>query len=353
MKQQKEYLKVKPLEVIALLGTYVCLSLFYYITIWISGSEYRKEGATVFSLSKWFDDGGLQYILMFFTTIFIWYFVFRLFGNWSLVKRLSLHILGLPLFVFVAQQGYYWVSEQLDMGHLTGGGAIWDIFIPALIYLIQFSAIHAYEYYVISQRKLRTEIELKNAALKSELSALKAQLNPHFLYNVFNTINASVPPEMENTREMIAGLSDLFRYQLKASIEDLVPLKDEIEFVQQYLELEKKRFEERLNFKIVVPKELELELIPPMILQPIVENSVKHGIAPLMKGGSIEIVISRDNNRLKFSVKDSGVGISDVEGIFEKGIGLGNTQQRLKKMYNSSIKLESNQPSGLTVSFVL
>lgn len=338
-------------EFIALLLVYISLSIFYYLTIWEAGSEYRTEETSLFSLTKWFDDGGLQYILMFLTTGLIWFFIFRLFSNWSFKKRIFLHILGLPFFVYIAQQGYYKISDLLDLGHLRGAGAVWDIYIPALIYLIQFSAIHAYEYYTISQRKLRAEIELKNAALKSELSALKAQLNPHFLYNVFNTINASVPPEMENTREMIASLSDLFRYQLKASIEDMVLLKDEIEFVRKYLELEKMRFDKRLEFEIIVSNEIESEPIPPMILQPLVENAVKHGLSQLIEGGLIKIEVEKINNLLYFKVTDTGVGINSFDGIFEKGIGLGNTQQRLNKMYNSKLELTKNDPRGLIVSF--
>ena len=185
------------------------------------------------------------------------------------------------------------------------------------------------------------------------MSALKAQLNPHFLYNVFNTINASVPPDMENTREMIASLSDLFRYQLKASIEDLVPLKDEIEFIRKYLELEKLRFDSRLQFEIIVPYEIESVSIPPMILQPLVENAVKHGLSPLIEGGKVKVEVKKSNNILHFSVSDSGIGIKCFDGIFEKGIGLGNTQQRLNKMYHSKLTLTQNHPRGLIVSFSL
>src|SRR5690606_10526197 len=99
--------------------------------------------------------------------------------------------------------------------------------------------------------------------LKSELSAIKAQLNPHFLYNIFNTISASVPSENEKTRHMIAELSDLFRYQLKASQTELVPLKDELDFVKKYLDLEKERFEERLEIEISVDDSILNDMVPP------------------------------------------------------------------------------------------
>jgi LytS/YehU family sensor histidine kinase len=206
---------------------------------------------------------------------------------------------------------------------------------------------------MINQRKLQYEIELKNTALKSELSAIKAQLNPHFLYNVFNTINASVPKEMEDTREMIAELSDLFRYQLKASREDLVTLEEELDFVDKYLKLEKRRFEDRLEININVPDALLSRKIPPMLLQPLVENSVKHGISPLVEGGTIDITIREQDDKLIFEINDTGVGVKNKENIFNLGVGVSNTQKRLQKMYNSTLKFSDNLPSGLKVYFEL
>ena len=236
---------------------------------------------------------------------------------------------------------------------MEGNGQVWDIYIPALFYLIQFAIFHAYEHYVINQRRLQYEIELKNSALKSELSAIKAQLNPHFLYNVFNTINASVPKEMEETREMIAELSDLFRYQLKASREDFVTLAEELEFVNKYLKLEQKRFEDRLSITITVDDGLLSRKIPPMILQPLVENSVKHGISPLVKGGRIDISIQEKADKLLFEISDTGVGVDDKDAIFTLGVGLSNTQKRLQKMYQSTLYVSDNLPSGLKVQFEL
>lgn len=347
---------VKIKEALMLLGVYIFLSFFYRIILMFNrkGFEnWRVENDVWYNFPQWFDDGGLQYTIMLIVSVFIWLLIFKLLRHWKLWQRLLIHIITLPSFVWISQQGYYEICELLGMGHLMGSGQVWDIFIPALVYLIQFSILHAYEYYVVTQMKLRTEIELKNSALKSELSALKAQLNPHFLYNVFNTINASVPPGMEETREMIAGLSDLFRYQLKASQEDLVSLGDELEFVKQYLSLEQKRFENRLKINFDVPEELLEQKIPPMLLQPLVENSVKHGISPLIEGGHIFIKVQQLNSKLHFEISDTGVGIKNKEGIFTKGVGLGNTQMRLEKMYNSYIELTDNQPQGLTLNFSL
>lgn len=349
----KRIFGIKILEIAALVGIYFILSIGYHITLWLNRPAEYRDSSDLLNPESWFNNEGLQYIIMFLATAVVWIFIFRVFRHWKLWQRLLLHFFGLPFFILLSWKVFYIICETFGYWHMGGTGQIWDIYIPTLIYLIQFSLLHAYEYYVINQRKMQYEIELKNAALKSELSAIKAQLNPHFLYNVFNTINASVPKEMETTREMIAELSDLFRYQLKASREDFVTLEEELDFVKKYLKLEQKRFEDRLKINIHVPDHLLSKKIPPMILQPLVENSVKHGISPLVAGGKIDIIICEKDTKLLFEITDTGVGVENKEQLFELGVGLSNTQKRLQKMYNSTLKFSDNMPSGLKVAFEL
>ena len=242
--------------------------------------------------------------------------------------------------------------ESMDKGHLEGSSEVWDIYIPALFYIIQFSLFHAFEYYYQFQKQKDTEHQLRQISLQNELSAIKAQLNPHFLYNVFNTISASVPPEQERTREMIAELADLFRYQLKASRTELVCLRDEIEFLEKYLDLEKARFGDRLVVKMDIDKTLLDENVPSMMIQPIVENCLKHGLASKIEGGEVAIFIKKRDNILNFGVKDTGVGVKDKLNLLNtEGVGLKNTQLRLEKLYHSKLVFEDNHPTGLSVSF--
>ena len=339
-------------EIAVVIGSYFILSYTYFFTLWLNRLPKNRDVGILVRPDLWFDSGGLQYMMMFIAMVICWLIIFRWAKKWRLVFRLLLHFVTLPLFILFSWKIYYAVSEALDMGHLTGTGQVWDVYIPMLVYAIQFAVFHAYEYYMLTQRKIREEIELRNTALKSELTAIKAQLNPHFLYNVFNTINASIPKEMEQTREMVAELSDLFRYQLRASREDMVPLRDELDFVRKYLDLEQKRFEDRLQIQIHVKKHLLNREVPPMLLQPLVENSVKHGISPLTEGGSIEISIEEDEtNRLAFTIRDTGIGVEDKNAIMHTGIGISNTQKRLEKMYNSGLFLFDNNPRGLVVQF--
>ncbi|WP_298894468.1 histidine kinase [uncultured Psychroserpens sp.] len=332
-------------------GFYLSMAMFYHATLWYNRGGFKHDDDILFEPLSFMDDSGLDYILKFLLTIPIWWLLFKKLKHWSTRNLLLLHIILLPVFVLVWQQSYYWICDSIDFGHLTGRGAVWDIYIPALFYILQFGILHSYNYHKENQKKLIVEGELRTAALKSELSALKAQLNPHFLYNIFNTISASVPSENEKTRHLIAELSDLFRYQLKASQVENVPLHEELDFVNKYLALEKERFQERLEIYIDVDDSILDEMIPPMLLQPLVENSIRHGLSSLIEGGSITISVKKKGEHLAFEISDTGIGVENKQSIFGKGIGLTNTRLRLEKRYNSALKLSDNRPQGLKISF--
>ena len=352
MNSVKHTFRSKELIWIALF--YFAFAFLYHVTLKINAYGWDVSlTEQVLHPYRFVRTSGLHYAIFFLGSIPVWYLIFREFRSWSIYRRLSLHLLTLPLFVIGTQQLYYFVSDLLEWPHLIGQGQVWDIYIPALFYLIQFGIMHAYEHYRENQRKLILEGELRQAALKSELAAIKAQLNPHFLYNVFNTINASVPAENEQTRNMIAQLSDLFRYQLQASQQETVPLREELDFIRKYLDLEKARFEDRLHISIEVPEEILDEQVPPMLLQPLVENSVKHGLSSLIEGGSISIRIWKDKDKMRFEISDTGIGLRDKETVFSKGIGLKNTAARLAKRYQSQLELIDNQPRGLTIRFAI
>jgi two-component system LytT family sensor kinase len=330
---------------------YFFFSYLYHVTLWVNKLSTEPSVSELFSFKEFMASAGLDYLFKFLFTIPIWWLIFRKLKGVSLRKRLLTHLITLPLFVILCQQFYYAAAEAIGWGHLRSYGQVWDIYIPVLFYTLQFGIFHAYEYYYTNQRHLKQKAALREAALKSELSALKAQLNPHFLYNVFNTISASVPSENELTRELIAKLSDLFRYQLKATKMELVPLKDELGFVRKYLDLEKARFQDRLQVMVDVPEDVMEAMVPPMILQPLVENSVKHGIASLIEGGQISIHIQRIGSNIQFQVADTGVGVKDTTQLFNVGLGLTNTKLRLEKMYGADLIISDNVPRGLKVEF--
>ena len=336
-----------------LFGIYFLFAFLYHFTLWLNRAGYNEVENSLFSMQMFLDSGGLQYFVQFCFTVPIWLLIFRLCASFSLQKRLLIHLVTLPLFVYLSQITYYKICDAIGFFHLEGFGAIWDVYIPSLFYILQFGIFHFIEYYEELKAKIKLEAELRQLALQSELSLLKAQLNPHFLYNVFNTINASIPKEYENSRAMIAKLSDLFRYQLKATQNEFVTLKEELDFVFKYLDLEKERFEDRLIIETEIDPSLFLEKIPSMILQPIVENAIKHGISKSIQGGKITVKIEKINSKLTFTIADTGVGIIDKSLIFEKGLGLKNTKLRLEKIYQSKMEVADNYPRGLIVKFAI
>lgn len=331
------------------LGMYLLAALLYDGALSISQRVWSKQ-------SLWADYIDeiprilLDYALKLVATIPVWYLLFVRLRHLPLVRRALLHIVLLPLFIIIWQGLYYFVSDALGIGRLRGNAQVWDTYIGSLFYLVQFGIFHAYAYYRDLQQQRIREAQLRELALKSELSALKAQLNPHFLYNVFNTISASVPPAQERTRELLAELADLFRYQLQASKSDVVSVRDEIAFVKKYLDLEKARFGDRLRVCFDIADEVLDNAIPPMLLQPLVENSVRHGIASLIDGGEVRVGIHRQNGHLHVEVSDTGVGMngSTANGT---GVGLANTRMRLAKMYDSELQISSVQPQGVRVQF--
>lgn len=330
-------------EIAVLLGAYVMSALFYYYAIGTAVGRFEESYLRFVS----------EHLIHLLLTIPIWWLMIRKLKDWPIWIKLMLHLILMPIYVKSWQWLYYPVADFLQVGHMDGTGEVWDVYINTLLYAIQFGVMHAYSYHLKVKEQQAKEAELRQLALQSELTALKAQLNPHFLYNVFNTISASVPRELEHTREMLASLADLFRYQLRASQEDLVAVKDEVEFVQKYLELEKARYGERLQLHLDIAEEVLSKKIPPMILQPLIENAIKHGISPKIEGGEVSLQIQRLGEKLRIEITDTGVGVKNKKAMWGKGIGLKNTAQRLEKMYGTVLKLEDNTPSGLKISFEL
>lgn len=334
-------------EMLLVVGLYMVFAIFYYLAIWwASGSD---DGASYYTYQVMLD-----YPLKGLITFPIWWLMFRTLAHWKLGSKLLLHILILPAFVKGWQQLYYFICEVVGLGHLGGSGEWWDIYIPALFYVLQFGIFHTYDYYQKIQAAHEREMELKQTALQSELTALKAQLNPHFLYNTFNTISASVPAEQEYTRELIADLADLFRYQLWASNQEVVPLKVEVDFVKKYLKLEQARYGNRLEVTFDVEERTEDAPVIPMLLQPLVENAIRHGISPLVDGGKIEVKVSETNRQVRLQVKDTGVGFSKTAPHANgHGIGLKNTRRRLQLRYGADLHIQPNQPQGTDITLTI
>ncbi|MEL6592398.1 MAG: ATP-binding protein, partial [Bacteroidota bacterium] len=154
---------------------------------------------------------------------------------------------------------------------------------------------------------------------------------------------------------MVATLSDLFRYQLKASKTELVQLNEECSFIKDYLSLEQARFGDRLKVDFRISTGAGSCLVPPMLIQPLVENAVKHGISPIIKGGSVHIIAQLDeqHKNLSISVIDTGVGFSNNTLTKGEGVGLSNIRRRLDLQFGESLVIEKHHPKGTKVAFTI
>jgi two-component system, LytTR family, sensor kinase len=210
------------------------------------------------------------------------------------------------------------------------------------------------------QRDLR-EQEIGRLATEAELRALQAQLNPHFLFNALTTIGYLIQTAPGRAMDTLMGLTGLLRRILKRSTGELVTLGEELELIEMYLAIERARFEERLRVKIDVPFDLRTLRIPPLLLQPLVENAVKHGISPARGGG--EIVVAAELERilegsaadavLCVRVQDTGKGASQrqLEEGRRRGVGLTNVESRLARYYGptASLRIETAPGAGFEV----
>lgn len=330
-------------EITAYIGFYFFQGLLYWLAIRLSSGESQVNGIL------------LNYAYKALLTIPFWYLFIRKLKSWSFLQKTWLHLIACPLYVAIWFGLFYTTIDYLGWGRLRGTGIWWDVYIPILVYIVQFSIFHAYDYWVTTKKQQQKQAELIALAHIAEVNALKAQLQPHFLFNTLNSISASIPPSLENTRELIAKLADMFRYATNVSSKKQIELHEELSFIKNCLQLEQERFKDRLKVHYQVDDALNNIKVPPMILQPIIENAIKHGIGKSVSGGTITIKITHQDSKVYFAISDTGAGLNGtkLDTIFQKGIGLSNTKERLQKLYNEPIQIKPNHPKGTMVMFAI
>jgi LytS/YehU family sensor histidine kinase len=189
--------------------------------------------------------------------------------------------------------------------------------------------------------------ELEKTLAQAQLQNLRLQLNPHFLFNTLNTISAVMYEDVRIADRMIARLSDLLRSTLDQGDAQEVTLEREVEFLRLYVETMKARFEERLEFAVVTSADTWNAMVPPLVLQPLVENSIKHGADSLTSKVRIEVRAARENGSLRLEVRDHGPGITGTKtAAIRSGIGLSNTALRLERLYGGTHRLDVRNADG-------
>lgn len=202
---------------------------------------------------------------------------------------------------------------------------------------------------IVARRRVR---ELQGLLVQAELQNLKSQLHPHFLFNTLHTISVLIRQDAEAANRVLLKLSELLRISLDQTRTDQIPLQQELDFLEAYLSIERTRFEERLTTRIDADGVSRAALVPTFLLQPLVENAVRHGIAPRAAGGSLNITARRIGDALALTVEDNGAGLAaDYLERRARGCGLRNTESRLRAIFGeaASLKVEARPAGGVSV----
>ncbi len=214
-------------------------------------------------------------------------------------------------------------------------------------YWLVVLAHHGWHYYQRYRERERRTVELEGQLARAQLQALRMQLNPHFLFNALNTVAALIHEQPEIADRTVTRLSELLRVSLDRSNDQEIPLGQELDFLDRYLEIEQTRFGDRLHVTIEVPDALKEAFVPALVLQPIVENAIRHGIEERETGGRIVIRAARRDGQLELTVTDNGPGLAAGETTFKReGIGLSNTRSRLRHLYGECQGLELRPAEG-------
>jgi sensor histidine kinase YesM len=253
--------------------------------------------------------------------------------------------IGLLIGIFILEHFLYivlnWRMRSLWLTFITSG--------------ITFSSVIFYFFITKLRLKYRSEMiareKIKHTAMEKEylsanLKMLQAQMEPHFLFNTLSNILSLIDTQPDKGKSMLLDLTKLLRTSLSRTMPEQTTLAQEISMIEAYLHIQKIRMDERLNYEIDVPDHIGQYSFPPMLLQPLVENAVKHGLEPKVEGGEIVIRATLDNHLLIIKVTDTGLGFSDFD---KAGVGIANVRKRLGLLFGEKGRLiiEENKSHGV------
>jgi signal transduction histidine kinase len=244
---------------------------------------------------------------------------------------------------------------QAHSWFLDEGATFAEIFVPLfvktypfnlLIYGVIVSVTHALDYYRKYHERTVQALELEKHLTEARLQSLLRQLKPHFLFNALNGIASLMYSDVAAAERMLVRLSELLRQTMAQTGAPLTPLKAELSFLERYLEIERIRFRDRLTVEFAIDPATRDAQVPSLILQPLVENAIRHGIEPQMRTGRITLRSALEGENIILTVTDNGGGMP-LGGFKREGIGLANSRARLAELYGDEQKFEMfNQPEG-------
>ena len=247
--------------------------------------------------------------------------------------------------------GWNLIAEDAPFDYFNTLGHVFSMSlgVDSMLYLMILVGVYAFRYYNESRQRMYEAAELNARLAEVQLQALKMQLHPHFLFNAFHTVAMLIRQHRDDEAvDMIAGLGTLLRYVLDNALEQKVTLRQELTLLNHYLDIERVRFRDRLEVELIVDTDAYDAAVPNILLQPLVENSIRHGIVPGSNIGVISITARREGENLRLKILDNGVGLpEDWSLTTQTGIGLSNTKLRLDRLYPEKHHFDfSNSPEG-------
>jgi two-component system LytT family sensor kinase len=277
-----------------------------------------------------------------------------------LLRRIPVHVVAAIVLSLARAAFMVELSRHVDwLGRRSFGPQFWGSSgIHLVFYGFVLGVAHAVLYYERYRERERAAEQLARGLTEARLQALKMQLQPHFLFNTLNAISALIPAEAKPARRMVARLGDLLRISLEHEETQEVTLREELAFLEPYLEIEQARLEDRLTVVMEIAPETLDARVPHLLLQPLVENAIRHGIAPRIEPGRVAIsaATSPDDRFLHLEVRDDGRGVDqDNQVRTRRRVGLTNIQSRLQQLYEGEHRFElENQPDrGVVVRITL
>jgi two-component system LytT family sensor kinase len=274
-------------------------------------------------------------------------------------RSLALHVLGCVLFsagfvvirAAVAQWQGWASGRAVDYAEMAQLLLIKTWHFNLLIYWAIVVLLHAITFYRESQDRARRALELEKRLTEARLMALQMQLNPHFLFNALNGIATLMHRDVDTADRMLMKLAELLRLTLDKTGSQETTVRHETALLERYLDIERLRFGDRLRVQFdLAPETLEARL-PTLLLQPLVENSIKHGLAARAQCGQIEVCSRREGEMLTLEIKDNGAGLQNSPKTEGNGVGLANARSRLEQLYGErqSIELTNRAEGGAIV----
>ncbi len=293
------------------------------------------------------------FFLLPFVVLFARYYLFECQG-WT--RRIALHLSGAFLFSFLHTTMMALSRKVLapavglgeyDYGIMTYRYAM-EFSKDLLSYTIIVLAYYAFERYRIAEAEKLATAELQTKLAQAQLENLRLQVQPHFLFNTLNTISSVMYEDVRAADAMITQLSDLLRLTLRASRAQEIPLEEELEIARLYMDLMQKRFESKLRVHYSIDPAVKSSLVPQLILQPLLENSLRHGMPAGEMGMDISITAQRENGSVILQVLDTGCGLGSREPaeMFGRGLGLSNIRDRLAHLYGNSQQFSITNRTG-------